>query len=104
MHADSTRSVFPKLAAYVSMASSGLPTETVNLLLASALHFVVHIEVMDGKRRISSIREVVDADGNSIISNELFSHTTPVQPFAAMRGATSELLADHGFDSRRWFS
>ena len=42
MHADSTRSVFPKLAAYVSMASTGLPIDTVNLLLASALHFEFH--------------------------------------------------------------
>ncbi len=32
MHADSSRSVFPKLAAYVSMADIALPVETVNLL------------------------------------------------------------------------
>jgi len=102
MHADSTRSVFPKLAAYVSMAPSGLPTETVNLLLASALHFVVHIDVVEGKRQISSIREVVDADGNTIISNEVFSHSLRIEPFATLRAITSDLLANHGFDARRW--
>jgi pilus assembly protein CpaF len=102
MHADSTRSVFPKLAAYVSMAPSGLPTETVNLLLASALHFVVHIEVADRRRRISSIREVVDADGNSIVSNEVVSQSSRIEPFASLRAATAEMLADHGFDARRW--
>jgi Flp pilus assembly CpaF family ATPase len=100
MHADSTRSVFPKLAAYVSMAPSGLPTETVNLLLASALHFVVHIEVAGRSRRISSIREVVDADGNSIVSNEVVSQTSRVEPFASLRAATAEMLAEHGFDPR----
>ena len=102
MHADSTRSVFPKLAAYVSMAPSGLPTETVNLLLASALHFGVHIDVVEGKRQISSIREVVDADGNTIISNEVFSHSLRIEPFATLRAITSDLLANHGFDARRW--
>ena len=53
MHADSTRTVFPKLAAYVSMADTGLPVETVNLLIANAVHFVVHIEVVDGVRRVT---------------------------------------------------
>ena len=75
MHADSTRSVFPKLAAYVSMASTGLPVETVNLLVASAIHFVVHIDNADGVRRVSSIREVVDSEGTSVISNEVFGRT-----------------------------
>ena len=51
MHADSTRSVFPKLAAYVSMASTGLPIDTVNLLLSSALHLVVYISNTGSDRR-----------------------------------------------------
>ncbi|MBM3817242.1 MAG: CpaF family protein, partial [Actinobacteria bacterium] len=65
MHADGTRSVFPKIAAYVSMASTGLPIETVNVLVASALHFVIFIENRDGRRRIASICEVVDTDGSN---------------------------------------
>ena len=72
MHADSTRTIFPKLAAYVSMAETGLPVDTVNLLIASALHFVVQIDVIDGVRQVASIREVVDADGARIVSNEIY--------------------------------
>jgi Flp pilus assembly CpaF family ATPase len=101
MHADSTRAVFPKLAAYVSMAETGLPVETVNLLLATALHLVVHIDVIDGVRRVVSIREVVDADGARIISNEIFApgidgRAVPAYP---LRNATLALLEQHGFDA-----
>jgi Flp pilus assembly CpaF family ATPase len=92
--------VFPKLAAYVSMAASGVPTETTNLLIASALHFVVHIETVDGRRVISSIREVVDAEGTAIVSNEIFDRTSIMQPFAALRSSTSQLLREHGFGIR----
>ena len=101
MHADSTRSVFPKLAAYVSMAETGLPVDTVNLLLANALHFVIHIAVIDGVRRITSVREVVDAEGAGISSNEVFrpagdGRAVPGYP---MRDVTMRLLEANGFDS-----
>jgi pilus assembly protein CpaF len=100
MHADSTRSVFPKLAAYVSMAETGLPIDSVNLLLATALHFVVHIEIIDGVRRVTSVREVVDADGATIVSNEVFrpgpdGWAIPGFPF---RDSTARLFEDSGFD------
>ena len=75
MHADSTRSVFPKLAAYVSMASTGLPIDTVNLLLASALHFVIYIDNSSDWRQITSVREVVDSDGGSFVSSEADAFT-----------------------------
>lgn len=102
MHADGTRSVFPKLAAYVSMASTGLPVETVNTLVSSALHFVIFIENLDGHRRVASIREVVDTDGNNIVSNEIFVATASGAhqwPFP-LRSHTRELLESVGFSER----
>ena len=93
LHADTSRSVFPKLAAYVAMAGATLPVETVNLLVATAVHFVVHIDVVDGIRRVTSVREVVDADGAAIVSNEVFSP----QPAYPLRSSTAELLAAHGY-------
>ncbi len=100
MHADSTRSVFPKLAAYVSMADTGLPIDTVNLLLANALHFVVQIELVDGVRRVTSVREVADSDGLRIVSNEVFrpGYDGRAVPGYSMRTATLSLLERHGFD------
>lgn len=99
MHADSARTVFPKLAAYVSMASTGLPVETVNELVASALHFVVFIENHEGRRRIASICEVVGTDGNNIVSNEVVNRSSSGVigwPFP-LRTATHQLLVQHGF-------
>jgi len=102
MHADSTRSVFPKLAAYVAMASMGLPIETVNLLLSSALHLVIYIENIDNCRRVASVREVVDLDGASIISNEIFALNSSGRLVDAfpMRETTRDLLVQAGFDDQ----
>ena len=100
LHADSTRSAFSKLAAYVSMANTGLPIDVVNLLLAHALHLVVHIELINGQRRISSVREVVDSDGSRIVSNELFVANGSGLAEAAfpMTSELRDLLASHGYD------
>lgn len=101
MHADSARSVFPKLAAYMSMASTGVPVDTLNLLIASAVHFVVHLSVTRGRRSVDTIIEVTDSDGTSIISNEIFSRANPETAFVALRTHTAELLEDHGFHRAR---
>ena len=103
MHADSTRSVFPKLAAYVSMASTGLPIDTVNLLLSSALHFVIYISSTGSERRVASVREVVDCDGANIISNEIFALNSEGELLRTfpLREATRELLSAYGYDDER---
>jgi Flp pilus assembly CpaF family ATPase len=98
MHADGTRSVFPKLAAYVSMASTGLPVETVNLLIASAVHFVVYIDNASGVRRITSIREVVDSDGVTIVSNEVFRLAAEGATGYPFRDSTRRLLSSFGYE------
>lgn len=97
MHADSARSVFPKLLAYVSMASMGVPTETINLLVASAVHFVVHLAGDGSRRWVNSIHEVVDCDGNFISSNEIYSVAGGNVQFAALRSATAGQLEEFGF-------
>ena len=98
LHADSTRSVFPKLAAYMSMSSTSLPIETTNLLIASSVHFVVHIEVVRGQRRVSSIREVVDSDGLTIMSNEVVRNLNGTVGIGyPLREETRELFEEYGF-------
>jgi pilus assembly protein CpaF len=100
LHADSTRAVFPKLAAYVAMADTRLPIETVNLLVSTAVHFVVYIDQIAGVRRVTSVREVIDAEGARVVSNEVFrpgpiGAAVPAYP---LRDATLELLDANGFD------
>ena len=103
LHADSTRSVFPKLAAYVSMAETGLPVDIVNLVIASAVHLVVHIEIRHGRRRITSVREVVDADGARIVSNEIFESDRHgrLEPAFPMTAELRDLLDEYGYPSLR---
>lgn len=102
MHADGSKSAFSKLAAYVSMASTGLPIDTVNVLMASAVHFVVHVEHRDGRRMVTSIREVIDSDGASIVSNEIY-RTDRAGNWAwpvPLRAATRALLSEYGYADR----
>jgi hypothetical protein len=61
---------------------------------------VVHIEPVDGVRRVVSVREVVDADGAQIVSNEVFrpgldGRAVPGYP---LRASSMALLERHGFD------
>ncbi|NBP50618.1 MAG: CpaF family protein [Actinobacteria bacterium] len=93
MHADSSKTALAKLAAYVSMADTGLPIETVNLMLAGAVHFVVHLGIRDGVRRVQSVREVVDAEGTMVATNEVVAADGSGYP---LRHATRDLLLEHG--------
>ncbi|MER8156876.1 ATPase, T2SS/T4P/T4SS family [Streptomyces sp. NPDC094472] len=73
IHASTSRGVFTKLAAYAAQAPERLSLEATNLLVASAVHFVVHLGWdAEGKRVIDSVREVVDADGPQLVSNEIY--------------------------------
>lgn len=97
MHADSPRSVFPKLLAYVSMAQTGVPAEAINLLIASSIHFVVHVQVHNSQRSITSIHEVVHSDGGGISTNEVYSQSNQGSNFLSLRRDTQVVLEDHGY-------
>lgn len=97
LHADSPRSIFPKLLAYVSMAQTGVPTESINLLIASSIHFVVHVQVHENVRVVTAIHEVVQSDGLGISTNEIFSVLNPTHNFMSLRLQTQEALSEHGF-------
>ncbi|MGH9293027.1 MAG: hypothetical protein ACRDZ6_09680, partial [Acidimicrobiales bacterium] len=134
VHADSSAAVFRRLAAYAVQAPERLPIEATNLLIAGAIHFVVHVDVeetcysrpgVEGGpgvgdmpwenaarrgpqvgvfRRVTSVREIVDADGPYIVSNELFrlSPTGEVQRAAPLRDQTASVLALHGYEQASW--
>nr|WP_205752355.1 ATPase, T2SS/T4P/T4SS family [Cryptosporangium phraense] len=73
LHASSSAQVFLKLAAYAVQSAERLPLEATGLLVASAVHLVVHLDTTpDGRRVVASIREVVGADGAQVTSNELY--------------------------------
>ena len=103
LHSSSSQGAFTKLAAYAVQGPERLPMEATNLLVAAALHFVVHLEKPrddPSKRVVSSIREVVDAEDRQIISNEVWRPGTDLRavPCAPLRTETLNRLMDAGYD------
>jgi pilus assembly protein CpaF len=103
LHSSSSRGAFLKLAAYAVQGPERLPVEATNLLVASALHFVVHLDKPrddSSKRVVSSIREVVDADDRQIVSNEVWRPGPDLRavPGAPLRTETLDLLVAAGYD------
>lgn len=103
LHASSSRIAFTRLASYAAQGAERLPLEATNLLVASAVHFVVHLARGTDRttRVVSSIREVVGADGPQVISNEIYRPGADrrARPVAgSMRTDNLDDLADHGFD------
>lgn len=111
LHASSSAGAFTKLGAYAVQGPERLTLEATNLLVASALHFVVHLELSPDRRRriVSSVREVVDADGRQIISNEVWRPGPDLRavPAAPLRSRTLDELIAAGYDpelAERWGS
>ena len=103
IHASSSKGVFAKLATYAIQAPERLPLEATNLLVASAIHFVVFIAQDPlGRRFVSSVREVVDADGPMVVSNEVFrpGEEGRAVPGVPIRAETMDELVEVGFDPR----
>lgn len=107
LHASSSRIAFTRLASYAAQGAERLPLEATNLLVASAVHFVVHLargraDRTDRTTRVvSSIREVVGADGPQVISNEIYRPGPDhrARPVAgSLRSDTLDDLVDAGFD------
>ncbi|GAA0957947.1 CpaF family protein [Virgisporangium aurantiacum] len=101
VHASSSRQALSRLAAYAMLAPEGLSFEAANLLIAGAVHFVIHLDqTTDGHRVVSSVREIHHADAGEIVSNELFRPGPDRRATAAapMRTDTMDQLAAAGFN------
>lgn len=101
IHASSSKGVFSKLATYAIQAPERLPLEATNLLVANAVDFVIFIaQDPAGRRFVSSVREVVDADGAMVVSNEVFRPGPGGRavPGVPLRAETMDELVEVGFD------
>ena len=112
IHADSSAGVFRRVASYAVQAPERLPLEATNLLVAGSIHLVVFLDLAAPSpapgalthpaartRVISSVREVVDAEGIQVVSNEVFrpGPDRRAQPAAPLRTRTLEELTSHGY-------
>jgi pilus assembly protein CpaF len=103
IHAMSSANVFDRLAMYAAMTDHGFQPEVTAMLVANAVHFVVYLAWDQGhpsRRRVQSIREVVGAEGNQVISNEVWApdHIGRAVPAARLRSSTERLLIENGYD------
>ncbi|MGW2055899.1 CpaF family protein [Streptomyces sp. NPDC001840] len=103
IHASTSRGVFTKLASYAAQSPERLTLEATNLMVASAVHFVVHLGWgAAGRRVVDSVREVIDADGAQIVSNEIYRPGLDGRavPAAPLRTETLNDLVAVGLDAQ----
>nr|WP_246422607.1 ATPase, T2SS/T4P/T4SS family [Nocardiopsis mwathae] len=104
LHAASSEGAFSKLGAYAAQSAERLPLEATTLLIAAAVHLVVHISASPtGDRMVSSVREVVGGEGQRVVSNEIYRRARDGSLLAAAPPSpgTVDVLAEHGFDIHR---
>lgn len=103
IHASSSQQVFVKLAAYCAQSPERLSAEATSRLVASAVHLVVHIDTTpEGGRMVASIREVAGAEGEQVVSNELYARDAVTGDVLAACPPSSSIarrLARHGYSS-----
>jgi Flp pilus assembly CpaF family ATPase len=103
LHADSSATVFNKLALYAMQAPERLSIEATNQLAAAAIDLVVFIAKTGTGRFVASVRQVVGAEDRRVVTNELFA---PGPDGRAVPGIPvphdlAEQLAATGYD-RAW--
>jgi pilus assembly protein CpaF len=103
LHADSSATAFNKLALYAMQAPERLPIEATALLAAAAIDLVVFIARRGSQRFVSSVRQVVGAEGPRVVTNELFRPGRDGRAVQAMPVPADLLqeLVSHGYDPAR---
>ncbi|MUL41591.1 CpaF family protein [Streptomonospora sp. PA3] len=101
IHASSSAGVFAKIAAYTAQAAERLSLEASCLLMAAASPLIVHIANTEAGRMVTSVREVVGADGTQVVSNEIYARdpqSGQVRPADPPSPPTAAALQRAGFD------
>ncbi len=104
IHADSTVGVFSRLQTYMAMTPERFDARTSNLMVANAIDVIVHITRRrgDGRRVLTSVREVTGADGQLVTSNEVYAPDQfgQASPHWRFEDETLHRLEQAGFDAR----
>lgn len=101
IHTSSSAQAFTRLMTYAAQSAERLPFESTAPLVGGAVHFVVHLAWSpDRVRVVSSIREVLHAEGPQVVSNEIFRPGADRRAGAAtpIRAETLDDLVAAGFD------
>jgi pilus assembly protein CpaF len=101
VHASDSRQALLKLVTYAMEPPAMYPRDAAMALIAGAVHVVIHLGMTpDGTRVVSSVREVIDSDGEHIVSNEVYrpGRDRRAVPATQLRGETLDRLITAGFD------
>ncbi len=104
VHADSSGGVFGRLQMYLAMTRERFEPEAANLLVAQGIDCIIHVaKLLDGPRAVTSVREVTGADGDIVVSNEIYGPDSEGRAMARFRFSEQRMvrLERAGFD-RRW--
>ncbi len=102
IHADSSLGVFTRLQMYMAMTPERFDVEVTNLMIANAVHFVVHLARLDTNERVvTSVREITGADGPMVTSNEVYAPDEHgrAMPRFGLSDRSLARLERYGFDS-----
>ena len=103
IHAGSTRAAINKMLIYAQRSPDAPTPDSVMREIAEVLHLLVYIKKLpDGRRAITSIREVTGYEDGKVLTSEVFGpgpngiavYTTPFTP----DGEALARLRDSGFD------
>jgi pilus assembly protein CpaF len=111
LHANSPREAITRLENMVTMSGVNFPPRTIRQQIVEAIDLVVQVKRMrDGKRRITSITEVVGMEGEVVVLQDLFTfeyqdESTEGQIIgefksAGLRPHTIKKVREFGFERR----
>ncbi|ASQ90254.1 pilus assembly protein CpaF [Prosthecochloris sp. GSB1] len=88
VHANTPRDALGRLENLVGLGGISLSSKPLRQLIASSIHFIVHItRLNDGSRKISSIQEISGMEGDVITMQEIYSYRrTGVNPDGTVLG------------------
>lgn len=105
LHANSSRAAFGRMAAIGLASPQRLPVEATHLLAADAIHYVVHLDLIDNpdgagrRRQVGSVLEVTGIGENArVATNEVFAPGPDGRAVPAATPASLPLLVRAGLD------
>ena len=73
IHANSSQAAFSKIATYALRSAEHIPVEATYRMIAESINLVIHVSRgHDGRRRVSSVREVTGSSMGEVKSVEVF--------------------------------
>ncbi len=74
LHANSPREALARLESMITMGGFSLPSKTIREMIVGSVDVIVQAErLRDGSRRITSVTEVIGAEGDVIITQDLLT-------------------------------